>query len=76
MLNKLASLFVFKKKKEKLFDIPKSFWELTAKDIDGNDVKFEDYKGKKAFIIVNVASACGYTSSGYKTLVELYTKYQ
>jgi len=67
---------LFKKSKESLFNIPKSFWELHAKDIDGNELKFEDLKGKKAFIVVNVASACGYTGSNYKGLVELYNKYK
>jgi len=76
MGNQIANLLVFKKNKESLFNIPKTFWELKAKDIDGNDVTFESLKGKKAFIVVNVASACGYTGSNYKGLVELYSKYK
>jgi len=76
MGNQIASALVFKKNKETLFNIPKSFWELQAKDIDGNSVSFESLKGKKAFIIVNVASACGFTNSNYKGLVELYSKYK
>ena len=66
----------FKTKKESLFNIPKSFWELKAKNIDGDDVTFESLKGKKAFIVVNVASACGLTNSNYKGLVELYNKHK
>lgn len=66
----------FLKNKEQISDIPKTFWELKAKDIDGNDVAFASLKGKKAFIVVNVASACGYTGSQYKALVELYNKYK
>lgn len=66
----------FKKNKEQLFDIPKTFWELKAKNIDGDQLDFETLKGKKAFIVVNVASACGYTNSNYKGLVELYNKYK
>lgn len=67
---------IFKTNKEQLFNIPKSFWELKARDIDGQSVDFEALKGKKAFIVVNVASACGYTGSNYKGLVELYNKYK
>jgi len=65
-----------KKSKETLHDIPKSFWELKAKNIDGEDVTFESLKGKKAFIVVNVASSCGLTTRNYKGLVELYEKYK
>ncbi len=67
---------IFKKSKENLHNIPKSFWDLKAKNIDGEDVTFEDLKGKKAYIVVNVASACGYTKSNYKGLVELHNKYK
>lgn len=68
--------FVFKTNKEQLFNIPKTFWELKAKNIDGDQVDFDTLKGKKAFIVVNVASACGYTNANYKGLVELYSKYK
>ena len=67
---------IFKTNKETLFNIPKTFWELKAKDIDGNSIDFEALKGKKAFIVVNVASACGYTGSNYKGLVDIYNKYR
>ena len=66
----------FKKDKEVLKDIPQTFWELKAKNIDGQEVSFETFRGKKAFIITNVASACGFTNANYRGLVELYNKYK
>lgn len=50
-----------------------SFYDLSANDIDGNHVLFEDLRGK-IVLIVNVASQCGYTEQHYKELVELYSE--
>jgi glutathione peroxidase len=55
--------------------VPNSFWDLTAEDIDGTEVKFDSYKGAKAFLIVNVASACGYTPN-YSYLGKFYDTYK
>ncbi|CAH0697360.1 unnamed protein product [Spodoptera exigua] len=52
----------------------KSVHEFTVKDIHGNEVKLDRYKGQ-VLIIVNVASNCGYTNVHYKQLNELYEKY-
>lgn len=49
----------------------KSFFDLSAKDIDGNVVQFSSFKGMVT-IIVNVASYCGYTESHYSQLVDLW----
>ena len=57
-------------------DSNKNLFDFTAQDIDGKEVKFADFKGKaKAFLIVNVASACGLTDGNYKELTQLYTEY-
>jgi glutathione peroxidase-family protein len=66
----------FKNKKEKLLKSPKTFFELSAKDIDGQEISFSTYQKYKAIIVVNVASSCGLTKSNYKELNELYDKYQ
>lgn len=51
----------------------KSFYDLSAKDINGNDVSFSEFKGKKV-LVVNTASKCGFTKQ-YEGLQELYEKY-
>ncbi|MFM9905352.1 MAG: glutathione peroxidase [Pyrinomonadaceae bacterium] len=51
----------------------KSMYEFTMRDIDGQDVKLDAYKGK-VLMIVNVASKCGYTPQ-YEGLQALYQKY-
>lgn len=51
-----------------------TIYDFHAKDIHGNDVSLEKYRGHVC-IIVNVASECGLTNTNYKELVELYEKY-
>jgi len=48
--------------------------ELNVKDINLNEVKLSDYKGK-VLLIVNVASKCGFTSQ-YAALQKIYEKYK
>jgi glutathione peroxidase len=52
---------------------PASPLDFAVKDIDGKDVKLDQYKGK-VVMIVNVASNCGFTKQ-YKGLEALYKKY-
>jgi len=52
----------------------KSFYDITAKSIDGEEIKMSEYKGKK-ILIVNVASECGYTPQ-YKGMQKLYDTYK
>lgn len=46
----------------------------TLKDIDGNPVSPDAFAGKVVFAM-NVASACGYTQSGYALFKKLTDKY-
>ena len=50
-----------------------SFYDLSALSIDGKDISFKSFKGKKV-LIVNVASECGYTDQ-YDDLQYLHRKY-
>ena len=53
-----------------------SLHDFVVKDAFDADVRLgEVLKDKKAVVVVNVASACGLTSSQYKGLVEVYQKY-
>lgn len=48
----------------------KSFYDFKMKDLNGKEVDFSSFKGKK-IMVVNVASKCGYTPQ-YEALQELY----
>lgn len=51
----------------------KTIYDFSVKNIDGKDISLEQYRGKVA-LIVNVASACGFTPQ-YGGLEALYKKY-
>ncbi|OSY87790.1 glutathione peroxidase [Tenacibaculum holothuriorum] len=51
-----------------------SLFKLKINDINGKELKLEEYKGKK-ILFVNVASKCGFTNQ-YDGLQDLYSKYQ
>merc|ERR1719334_780864 len=48
-----------------------NFFDLSAVDINGKEVKFSQFEGK-AILVVNVASQCGFTDNHYKGLKRLY----
>ena len=51
-----------------------NFYDFSAKKINGEEVKMEQYKGK-VVLIVNTASKCGFTPQ-FKELEELYKEYK
>uniref|UniRef100_A0A1Q3FLM8 Glutathione peroxidase n=2 Tax=Culex tarsalis TaxID=7177 RepID=A0A1Q3FLM8_CULTA len=53
---------------------PKTVYDFSAVDIDGNKVSLDRYRGH-VLIIVNVASKCGYTDGHYSELNQLYEEY-
>ncbi|HMO80960.1 MAG TPA: glutathione peroxidase [Pyrinomonadaceae bacterium] len=52
----------------------RSMYDFMMKDIDGNDVKLEKYKGN-VVMLVNTASRCGLTPQ-YEGLQAIYDKYK
>ena len=52
----------------------KSIYDFKVEALDGSSIDFASFKGKK-ILIVNTASACGYTQQ-YEGLEALYKKYQ
>jgi glutathione peroxidase len=50
-----------------------SIYDFKVPGLDGNEIDFSKYKGKK-IMIVNTASKCGYTSQ-YEGLEQLYEKF-
>lgn len=54
---------------------PQSFYNISIKTLDGTDtINMSDFKGKYV-VVVNTASACGYTYQ-YKDLQEFYNQYK
>ena len=51
-----------------------TIYDFTVKDMQGNDVSLETYKGK-TLLIVNTATGCGFTPQ-YEGLEALYKKYK
>lgn len=51
----------------------KAVYDINLRGIDGKDINLRDFEGRK-ILIVNVASACGFTSQ-YAQLQELYDHY-
>ncbi len=54
--------------------ISENIYQFSVVDIDGNEVRMNEYEGK-VLLIVNVASKCGFTKQ-YAGLQEIYDKYK
>lgn len=57
-----------------LFTSAQSIHSFKVKSIDGKQIDFSKYKGKK-IMIVNTASKCGYTPQ-YESLQKVYSQYK
>jgi hypothetical protein len=44
------------------------FYDFIAKSAEGTEIHFSRYRRSKVVLVVNVASACGYTDVNYKEL--------
>lgn len=53
---------------------PKTIYDFTCDDIDGNPVSLEKYRGN-VVLVVNVATKWGLTAVNYAQLVQLHSKY-
>jgi glutathione peroxidase len=56
-------------------DNRKSIFEFNVRSNNGTEISLSSMKGKKAYLIVNVASQCGLTERNYDQLNQLYEKY-
>lgn len=61
-------------KPEGINQSPTSIYEIKANAIDGSEIDFNVYRGKK-LLIVNTASECGFTPQ-YEDLQKLHEKYK
>lgn len=53
---------------------PKTIYDFSVSALDGSQINFADFKGKK-ILIVNTASKCGFTPQ-YADLEKLYNQYK
>ena len=70
----LLSLFFFLTSKPKQELTQKSIYDFKIKSLEGKEINFISFKGKK-ILIVNTASKCGFTYQ-YEDLEKLYETYK
>ena len=64
--------YFYKKGSDSFSSTAADFFSLKATDIDGKEFDFGDLKSRKATLVINVASACGFTKPNYTQLNALY----
>ena len=65
-----------KQKRENLgSDVPKDFWSIDVEEINGRAIKLNEFKQKKALIIVNTNEKIPTTSKPYLDLTRVCEKY-
>jgi glutathione peroxidase len=72
----LSSCFMFAEQKSRPAEAAppaKSFYDFKMKTLDGKEIDFKEFKGKKV-LLVNTASQCGYTPQ-YAELEKLHEQY-
>ncbi|MGY8979997.1 MAG: glutathione peroxidase [Flavobacteriales bacterium] len=73
-MKKILTIFIMLISSSSLIYSQQSFYELDLKNIDGESINFNSFKGKFV-LFVNVASKCGFTPQ-YKALEELYNEFK
>jgi len=70
----LFSIQLFLRPQKSPKNIPSSIYDFTITSLEGKEIDFSAFKGKK-ILIVNTASKCGFTPQ-YKELETLYEQYK
>lgn len=75
-MGQTISNLMFKSKYEDLACQTNNFFDLKAVDLDQKEFSFKELENKhKLFLLVNLASKCGFTDQNYKTLNYLHEKF-
>lgn len=60
---------------QSLVRMERTIFDIKVPNYVGNQIPLSEFKGRNAYLIVNVASQWGLTNQNYKELQELYQKY-
>ena len=58
-----------------LANYEKVFFDFSIELVDGKSIKLNQYKNKKAILLVNTASYCGFTKQ-YDDMQNIWNKYE
>ena len=53
-----------------------TIFDFSVESSSGQPVSLSEYKGKKAYLLINVASECGLTQRNYAEMAEVYEKFR